>query len=64
MKKPGNFPDSPLFITVSNRVRPRWNTLNFETSLSGVTIMRDLVLWFAGVPIVAIIALHLMGFLK
>jgi hypothetical protein len=31
---------------------------------SGVTKMRDLVLWFAGVPIVVIVGLHFMGFLR
>jgi hypothetical protein len=26
--------------------------------------MRDVILWLAGVPIIAIIALHFLGFLK
>ena len=47
-----------------SRVWRRRQLLDLQSGSSGVTAMRDLVLWFAGVPIVAIVALHFLGFLK
>ena len=61
----GTFPVLKRLIRVILRLgiiqMPPWK-LNVNSS--GGRVMRDVILWFAGVPIIAIVALHFLGFLK